>query len=85
VPVGADLRDQGQRGGGLLDKARAAVGGGLRAQLKSGVRRVIDRLSGEHSAAAPETTQAYARPGVPREDAEVVMAKLHRPAGSDGG
>jgi hypothetical protein len=28
--------------------------------------------------------QAYARPGVPREDAEVVMAKLHRPAGSDG-
>ncbi|MBL8615249.1 MAG: hypothetical protein JNM72_06550 [Deltaproteobacteria bacterium] len=86
--MGADQRDggrdQGQGAGGLLGKARAAVGGGLRAQLKSGVRRVIDRLSGEHSAAAPETLQGYARPGVPREDAEVVMAKLHRPAGSDG-
>lgn len=71
--------------GGLLDKARAAAGGGLRSQLKAGVRRAIDRLSGEHSDAAPDVRQGYARPGVPNEEAEVVMAKLHRPAGSDNG
>ena len=69
--------------GGLLNKARAAAGGGLRAQLKAGVRRALDKLSGEHSEAAPDVRQDYARPGVPNDEAEVVMAKLHRPAGSD--
>ena len=52
---------------------------GMRSQLKAKVGRLLNRFSGEHSAAAPEETTPYARPGVPDEDAEVVMARLNRP------
>ncbi len=52
---------------------------GLRGRLRSRVKRALDRLSGEHSAAAPEDRKDYARPGAPQDDAEVVMARLNRP------
>ena len=52
---------------------------GLRDKVKSKVRSVVDRLSGEYSSAAPEEITPYARPGVPQEDAKVVMARLKRP------
>ena len=52
---------------------------GLRDQLKQRVKSAVNRLSGEHSAAAPEDLETYARPGQPNENAEVVMARLRRP------
>jgi hypothetical protein len=58
-------------------------GEGLRARIKNRLKTAINQLSGEHSAAAPpEPTASYARPGVPKEDARVVMARLQRPVGS---
>ncbi|MEL6342842.1 MAG: hypothetical protein AAFV53_06895 [Myxococcota bacterium] len=52
---------------------------GLRSRIRRRVEELINRFSGEHSVAAPETTTPYSRPGVPNEDAEVVMARLNRP------
>ena len=54
---------------------------GLRDRFKRRIRTVTDRLSGEHSAVAPdpEQVETYARPGQPNDDAEVVMARLKRP------
>jgi hypothetical protein len=65
------------RGGGSNDESS----GGLRARLRRGLRRAVDRLSGEHSAVAPESREGYRRPGVPNDEANVVMARLNRPAG----
>lgn len=66
------------QGGGSSDGSS----GGLRARLRRGLRRAVDRLSGEHSAVAPEAREGYRRPGVPNDEANVVMARLNRPAGS---
>ncbi|RME22316.1 MAG: hypothetical protein D6798_16085 [Deltaproteobacteria bacterium] len=52
---------------------------GLRDRIHRRIRRVVDRFSGEYSAPAPEELKPYERPGVPAEDAEVVMARLNRP------
>lgn len=52
---------------------------GLRDQLKRRVKSVMNKLSGEHSAAAPDELQGYARPGTRNDEAEVVMARLRRP------
>lgn len=53
---------------------------GLRDSLKSRVKGLVDKLSGEHSDVAPtEPTATYSKPGKPNEDAEVVMARLNRP------
>ena len=54
---------------------------GLRNRLIRGVKKVADRFSGEFSDPAPDSVEPYARPGVPDEDAEVVMARLNRPKG----
>lgn len=51
----------------------------LRKRLKTTLKTAVDRLSGEHSAVAPDTVETYSRPGAPNEDAEVVMARLNRP------
>ena len=56
-----------------------ASGFGLRDRFKRRVKSTIDKLSGEHSDAAPEARGGYSRPGQPNEDAEVVMARLNRP------
>ena len=56
-----------------------AKGFGLRERLKRRVKSTLDRLSGEHSDAAPQERQDYSRPGQPNEEAEVVMARLNRP------
>ena len=50
----------------------------LRKRIKSKIQQVIDRISGEHSQAAPEEMTPYER-GVPDENVEVVMARLERP------
>ena len=52
---------------------------GLRDRISRRVRKVVDRFSGEYSEPAPEELQPYERPGVPADDAEVVMARLNRP------
>ena len=54
---------------------------GLRNRLIRGVKKVADRFSGEFSDPAPDSMEPYDRPGVPDEDAEVVMARLNRPKG----
>jgi hypothetical protein len=55
----------------------------LRNKVKSRIQGLVNRLSGEHSAVAPEPeqVQTYRRPGRPNDEAEVVMARLNRPAG----
>lgn len=58
---------------------------GLRSRLKKHVGRILDQFSGEHSDAAPEERTPYARPGVPNDDAEVVMARLNRPKSLSSG
>jgi hypothetical protein len=60
-----------------------ATGFDLREKLKRKVKAVIDKLSGEHSDAAPEQQQGYSRPGQPNEEAEVVMARLNRPGAAN--
>ena len=50
----------------------------LRKKIKSKIQQVIDRISGEHSQAAPEEMTPYER-GTPDENVEVVMARLERP------
>lgn len=57
---------------------------GLRDRLKNKLRTAVDRLSGEHSAVAPDSVETYSRPGQPNEEAEVVMARLHRPRAGSG-
>ncbi|MEC7949193.1 MAG: hypothetical protein VX265_16610 [Myxococcota bacterium] len=52
---------------------------GLRDQLKRRVKSVVNKLSGEHSAAAPDELEGYSRPGTRNDDVEVVMARLRRP------
>lgn len=52
---------------------------GLRDKMKNRVKGMVNRLSGEHSDAAPDEVSPYAVPGVANEEAEVVMAKLNRP------
>jgi len=60
-----------------------ATGLDLRAKFKRKMKAAIDRLSGEHSDAAPEQQQSYSRPGQPNDDAEVVMARLNRPGAAN--
>jgi len=54
---------------------------GIRERLLKKAKKVADRFSGEFSDPAPEDREPYARPGVPDENAEVVMARLKRPKG----
>ena len=56
-----------------------ATGFDIRGKLKRKMKAAIDKLSGEHSDAAPDSQQTYSRPGQPNEEAEVVMARLNRP------
>ena len=56
---------------------------GFRNRLIRRVKQVTDKFSGEFSDPAPETVEPYARPGVPDEEAEVVMARLNRPKGKN--
>ena len=52
---------------------------GIRDRLIRKVKKVAAEFSGEYAEDAPEEQQPYERPGVPNENAEVVMAKLNRP------
>ena len=54
---------------------------GIRDRLVKKAKKVADRFSGEFSDPAPEDREPYVRPGVPDEEAEVVMARLSRPKG----
>lgn len=56
---------------------------GLRDKLKDRVSKVMNRFSGEYSAPAPTTLEPYERPGVPDENAKVVMARLNRPGAAE--
>lgn len=56
-----------------------ATGLNLRDRLKRHLKSTLDRLSGEHSEAAPQSREDYSRPGQPNDEAEVVMARLNRP------
>lgn len=51
----------------------------FRNRILGRAKRIADRFSGEFSDPAPEESQPYDRPGIPNENAEVVMAKLNRP------
>lgn len=55
---------------------------GLRDRLKKSVQGVVNRLSGEHSSAAPDEIAPMERPGVPDPDAKIKWAKLNRPKDS---
>jgi hypothetical protein len=50
----------------------------LRKKIKLKIQSIIDRLSGEHSQAAPDQRTPYER-GTPDENVEVVMARIDRP------
>ncbi len=52
---------------------------GMRKRLIGRFQRIADRFSGEYSEPAPDSLEPYARPGVPNEETEVVMARLNRP------
>lgn len=52
---------------------------GLRDRIKGKLSRVVDRFSGESSAAAPEEIKPFERNLPPDESVEVVKAKLERP------
>ena len=55
---------------------------GLRAKIKSKIKKILDGFSGEFSQEAPKETTPYTK-GKKDDDVEVVMAKLNRPkAGS---
>ena len=64
-----------------LGKVQAKEGTpmGLRDRLIRKVKQVAAEFSGEHSETPIDAPEPYARPGVPNENAEVVMAKLNRP------
>lgn len=57
---------------------------GLRDRLKKGVQGVVNRLSGEHSAAAPEEIKPMERPAAPDPDAKIKWARLNRPKEGGG-
>lgn len=57
---------------------------GLRDRLKKSVVGVVNRLSGEHSSAAPEEIKPMERPGKPDPDAQIKWARLNRPKESGG-
>lgn len=57
---------------------------GLRDRLRKGVQGVVNRLSGEHSAVAPEEIRPMERPTAPDPDAKIQWAKLNRPKDSGG-
>lgn len=64
--------------------AKSVTGGvlmGLRDRLLRKVKKAASQFSGEYSEPAPEEHEPYEVPGVPNDDAEVVMAKLNRPKG----
>ena len=50
----------------------------LRKKIKLKIQSLLDRMSGEHSVAAPEEIKPYGK-GTPDENAEVVMARIERP------
>ena len=52
---------------------------GIRDKLLRRVKKATSRFSGEYSETALEEQEPYERPGVPNDDAEVVMARLNRP------
>ncbi len=52
---------------------------GLRDRIKGKLSSVVDRFSGESSAAAPDEIKPFARNLPPDENIEVVMAKIERP------
>lgn len=58
---------------------------GLRDRLKKGVQGVVNRLSGEHSSAAPEEIKPMDRPGAPDPNAKIKWARLNRPKEGSGG
>ena len=58
---------------------------GLRDKLLRRMKKATSRFSGEHSETKLEEQEPYERPGVPNEDAEVVMARLTRPKGRPKG
>ncbi len=47
--------------------------------LRNKLRKMVDRLSGEYSAAAPEEIKPFERNVDPEDQGEVVRAKLVRP------
>lgn len=51
--------------------------------LRDKVKRVINKFSGEYSQPAPTELKPYERPGVPDENAQVVMARLNRPGAAE--
>lgn len=55
---------------------------GLRDKMKDGVRKVMDRFSGEYSEPAPKVREPYSK-GTPDENAQVVMARLNRPGAAE--
>ena len=57
---------------------------GLRDRLKKGVQGVVNRLSGEHSEAAPDEITPMDRPGKPDPNAKIKWARLNRPKESGG-
>jgi hypothetical protein len=50
----------------------------FRKKIKLKIQSLLDRLSGEHSEAAPENITPYEK-GSPDENIEVVMARIERP------
>ena len=52
---------------------------GIRNKVRTRMRKMMNKFSGEHSVPAPDTFTPYERPGVPNEDAEIVWPKLNRP------
>ncbi|MED5373557.1 MAG: hypothetical protein VX899_21245 [Myxococcota bacterium] len=55
---------------------------GIRDRLKNKVKGIVDRFSGESSAAAPDEIKPFERNLPPNENVEVLKAKLERPRDS---
>ena len=58
---------------------------GLRDTLKKGIQGVMNKMSGEYSAVAPDEIKPMERPGVADPNAKVIRAKLNRPKDGGGG
>ncbi|MBM4368184.1 MAG: hypothetical protein FJ090_18775 [Deltaproteobacteria bacterium] len=58
---------------------------GLRDTLKKKVQGLVNRMSGEYSAVAPEEIKPMDRPGVADPNAKVIRARLNRPKEGAGG
>ena len=54
----------------------------LKDRLKNKIKKLIDSVSGEYSSVPPPEPIPYER-GTADENAEVVMAKLNRPKGTE--